>query len=93
MTRATAPCTRRRIEGVLITVTARQNERGAWLTDISAALDGQPLTLRTAQPLTPEWLTQAEALRAGVARGRFLVDRSMASADSPNPSGNRERSQ
>jgi hypothetical protein len=74
--------------GVLISVTATQNERGAWLSHISAAREGQPLSLPHAEPPTPEWLTESEALRAGIERGRFLIDRSAPSAALPDPSPN-----
>jgi hypothetical protein len=74
--------------GVLISVTATQNERGAWLAQISAAREGQPLALPQAEPPTAEWLTESEALRAGIERGRFLIDRSAPPADSLDPSPN-----
>jgi hypothetical protein len=75
-------------QGVLISVTATQNERGAWLAQISAAREGQPFALPDAEPPTPEWLTESEAFRAGIERGRFLIDRSAPSAASPDPSPN-----
>lgn len=72
--------------GVLITVSAKQNERGAWLAEIAASRGGERFVLPDAEPATPEWLTEAEALRAGVERARYLVDRSMPSADPFDPS-------
>ncbi|WP_238537923.1 DUF6566 family protein [Paraburkholderia atlantica] len=27
--------------------------------------------------MTPEWLTEAEALRAGIEQGRYLIDRTL----------------
>lgn len=67
--------------GVLITVSARQNERGAWLAEILASRGGERFALPDAEPATPEWLTEAEALRSGVERGRYLVDRSLPFGD------------
>lgn len=61
--------------GVVLTVTARQNAQGAWLAGIAANVDGKALALPDAEPATAEWLTEAEALRAGVEHGCYLVDR------------------
>lgn len=61
--------------GVVITVIARKNSEGAWLTAISAYIDGKPLDLPHVEPATPEWLTESEALRAGIEHGCYLVDR------------------
>ncbi|SDR51852.1 hypothetical protein SAMN05443245_7039 [Paraburkholderia fungorum] len=61
--------------GVVITVTARKNLEGAWLAAISAYIDGKPLDLPHVEPATPEWLTESEALRAGIEHGCYLVDR------------------
>jgi hypothetical protein len=61
--------------GVVLTVTAHRNSEGAWLAAISASVDGQPLDLPHVEPATPEWLTESEALRAGIEHGCYLVDR------------------
>jgi hypothetical protein len=61
--------------GVVLTVTARRNSEGAWLAAISAYVDGRPLDLPSVEPATPEWLTESEALRAGIEHGCYLVDR------------------
>lgn len=74
--------------GVLITVIAIQNERGAWLAQISATREGRPLALPHVEPSTPEWLTESEALRAGIEHGRFLVGASVPSSDVPDASPN-----
>lgn len=66
--------------GVLLSVTAKRNARGAWIPEIAALFEGRPMDLPTVQPVTPEWLTEDEALRAGIEHGRYLVDRSL-----PNP--------
>lgn len=61
--------------GVVLTVTAQRSPEGSWLAAISASIDGQPLDLPHVQPATPEWLTESEALRAGIEHGCYLVDR------------------
>jgi hypothetical protein len=66
--------------GVLLSVTAKRNARGAWIPEIAALFEGRPMDLPNVQPVTPEWLTEDEALRAGIEHGRYLVDRSL-----PNP--------
>jgi hypothetical protein len=64
--------------GVDIVVSAKQNDRGAWVARIDASVDGKPFALPDAEPVTPEWTTHAEALRDGVERGCYLVERSRA---------------
>lgn len=61
--------------GVVLTVTAQRNSEGAWLAAISAYVDGKPLDLPHVEPATPEWLTESEALRAGIEHGCYLIDR------------------
>ncbi|QXE07182.1 hypothetical protein BJG93_35125 [Paraburkholderia sprentiae WSM5005] len=67
--------------GALITVTAHQNARDAWIADVSISRDGRPMDLpaglANVEPVTPEWLTEAEALRAGIEHGRYLIDRAL----------------
>jgi hypothetical protein len=73
--------------GALITVSAHQNARGAWIADVSISRDGQPLeipaNLANVEPVTPEWLTEAEALRAGIEQGRYLIDRTLGGGSTP----------
>jgi hypothetical protein len=64
--------------GVDLVVSASQNDRGAWLPEIAASQDGKPFALADVGTVTPEWTTQAEALRDGVERGCYLVERSSA---------------
>lgn len=61
--------------GVVLTVTARRNREGAWLAGIAASIDGKRLDLPYVEPVTAEWLTESEALRAGIEHGCYLVDR------------------
>src|SRR6185437_14182352 len=44
--------------GVLLSVTAKRNERGAWIPEIAALFEGRPMDLPNVQPVTPEWLTE-----------------------------------
>ncbi|HEX7933608.1 MAG TPA: DUF6566 family protein [Paraburkholderia sp.] len=62
--------------GVDLVVSARQNERGAWVPVIAASVDGKPFALPDVKTVTPEWTTRDEALRDGVERGCYLVERS-----------------
>lgn len=78
--RASAHGMRITYRGVLLSVTAKRNARGAWIPEIAALFEGRPMELSNVQPVTPEWLTEDEALRAGIEHGRYLVDRSV-----PNP--------
>ena len=65
--------------GALIVVRAHRNAEGAWIADLSITRDGQPLDpenqLSNVQPITPEWINEAEALRAGIEHGIYLVDK------------------
>ncbi|KVV38912.1 citramalate synthase [Burkholderia territorii] len=58
-----------------IRVWARRNERGAWSDEVQVYVDGARIELHVPEPVGPEWLTEDEALRAGVERGRYLVDK------------------
>jgi hypothetical protein len=73
--------------GALITVTAHRNARDAWIPDVSISLDGRPMELPAglshAQPVTPEWLTEVQALRAGIEQGRYLIDRTLGGTSAP----------
>jgi hypothetical protein len=60
--------------GVVLTVTARRNSEGSWLAAISAYIDGKPIDLPSVEPATPEWLTESEALRAGIEHGCYLIE-------------------
>ena len=76
--------------GVDLVVSTRQNERGAWVPEIAASRNGAPFALPAVETVTPEWATQAEALRDGVERGCYLVERSSAGhglEDSAHESG------
>nr|WP_249172420.1 DUF6566 family protein [Burkholderia dolosa] len=58
-----------------IRVWARRNERGAWCDEVQVYVDGARIELYVPETTGPEWLTEDEALRAGVERGRYLVDK------------------
>ncbi|MBI0331798.1 hypothetical protein I6G79_33200 [Burkholderia plantarii] len=57
-----------------IRVGARRNARGAWVPEIAMYRDGRPVDCPMPEPVGPEWLTAAEAVRDGVERGRYFVD-------------------
>ncbi|KAB0655581.1 hypothetical protein LGM71_26430 [Burkholderia sp. AU33545] len=58
-----------------IRVWARRNARGAWDDEVQVYVDGARIELSVPEPAGPEWKTEDEALRAGVERGRYLVDK------------------
>ncbi|KVL28553.1 DUF6566 family protein [Burkholderia sp. MSMB1835] len=58
-----------------ILVWARPNERGAWRDEVQVYAAGARIELAVSEAAGPEWLTEVEALRAGVERGRYLVDK------------------
>ncbi|KVE36384.1 DUF6566 family protein [Burkholderia sp. TSV86] len=58
-----------------IRVWARPNGRGAWADEVQVYVGGARIELVVPEPANPEWLTEDEALRAGVERGRYLVDK------------------
>lgn len=60
--------------GHQVTVTAEQNLRGAWVPKITITVDGRHVSFDIPQDTTPEWLTQHEALRAGIERARYLIE-------------------
>ncbi|WLE61460.1 hypothetical protein GIY62_28770 [Burkholderia plantarii] len=64
--------------GHVIAVTAHRNERGAWVPSVTLTREGAPVGRPLPEPVDPEWLTEEEAVRAGIERGRFAVDREQA---------------
>lgn len=58
-----------------IHVWAWRNESGAWCDEVQVYVRGAPIEIVTPAAAGPEWLTENEALRAGVERGRYLIDK------------------
>ncbi|WP_322025495.1 DUF6566 family protein [Burkholderia sp. BCC1977] len=58
-----------------IRVWARRNARGAWGDEVQVYVDGTRIEQDVPEPAGPEWPTEDEALRAGIERGRYLVDK------------------
>ncbi|AOJ26605.1 hypothetical protein LGM43_15290 [Burkholderia seminalis] len=58
-----------------ILVWARRDESGAWRDEVQVYVDGARIEMVVPAPGGPEWLTELEALRAGVERGRYLIDK------------------
>ncbi|MCA3781802.1 MAG: hypothetical protein IOC39_07225 [Burkholderia sp.] len=58
-----------------IHVWARRNESGAWRDEVQVYVRGARIELVTPAAAGPEWLTENEALLAGVERGRYLIDK------------------
>jgi hypothetical protein len=58
----------------IVSVDAKQNERGPWYTEIALVKDGVIVLVPQPETTQPEWATEAEALRAGIDQGRGLVN-------------------
>jgi hypothetical protein len=61
--------------GYLVSVDADTNEFGAWLPRVAVTHRSRPVALPEIEPVQPEWLTRAEALRAGIEYAKLLIDR------------------
>jgi hypothetical protein len=62
-----------------IRVRAKRNALGAWVPDVRIYRDGTRIELFIPEMVSPEWLTEDEALRAGIEQGRMLVKHSLES--------------
>ncbi|MBN3777196.1 hypothetical protein G3O06_06400 [Burkholderia sp. Ac-20345] len=58
-----------------IRVWAWRNDSGAWRDEVQVYVGGERLELGTPAVAGPDWLTESEALLAGVERGRYLIDK------------------
>lgn len=58
-----------------IRVWARRNDHGAWRDEVQVYVGGERVELGTPAAARPDWLTESEALLAGVERGRYLIDK------------------
>ncbi|UVE70452.1 hypothetical protein L2Y90_32035 (plasmid) [Burkholderia pyrrocinia] len=58
-----------------IRVWAWRNDSGAWRDEVQVYVGGARIELVEPAPAGAEWLTENEALRAGVERGRYLIDK------------------
>ena len=58
----------------IVSVEAKQSERGAWYCEITLVKDGVIVLVPQPETTQPEWATEAEALRAGIVRGRAFVN-------------------
>ena len=58
----------------VVSVDAKQNERGAWYPEITLVKDDVIVLVPQPETTQPEWATEAEALRAGIDRGRGFVN-------------------
>lgn len=56
-----------------IRVGATRNARGAWVADVRIYFNDVPVYMPVPELVTPEWLTQEEALRAGIEQGRRIL--------------------
>ncbi|WP_175952117.1 DUF6566 family protein [Burkholderia sp. BCC0405] len=58
-----------------IRVWARRNDSGAWRDEVQVYVGDERRELLVPAADGPDWKTESEALRAGVERGRYLVDK------------------
>jgi hypothetical protein len=60
--------------GYEIDVMARQNASGAWVPQVGLRCAGAAVDFRPPETTQPEWLTEAEAIRAGIERAHYFID-------------------
>ena len=58
----------------IVTVDAKQNERGAWYPEITVVKDGVTVPVHLPETTQPQWATEAEAIRGGMDQGRGFVN-------------------
>nr|WP_241017866.1 DUF6566 family protein [Burkholderia sp. Ac-20349] len=58
-----------------IRVWARRNDSGAWRDEVQVYVSGERIELAAPAADGPDWMTESEALLAGVERGRYLIDK------------------
>ncbi|MCA8276654.1 hypothetical protein LGN17_29665 [Burkholderia sp. AU30280] len=58
-----------------IRVWARRNDSGTWRGEVQVYVGDERRELLVPAADGPDWMTESEALRAGVERGRYLVDK------------------
>lgn len=61
--------------GYLLSASASQNARGAWIPQIEISKDGAPVAFPDVETVQPEWLSCEEALRDGIDQARAFVDK------------------
>ncbi|MEM5438611.1 DUF6566 family protein [Paraburkholderia diazotrophica] len=71
--------------GYTVTVGATSQDGENWLPAIDVERNGQRVDLDAPESAVPFWATRAEALRAGIERARYLLDRRDGLLDDRNP--------
>jgi hypothetical protein len=71
--------------GYDIVARPERNERGNWSASVEVTRDGARVALPEAEPTGPYWQTPQEALRAGVERAQYLLDRQDGLLERANP--------
>jgi hypothetical protein len=61
--------------GYEINVDATRGERDQWMPSIQVTRDGEPVDIEAPESIGPYWSTREEAVRAGIERARYLLDR------------------
>jgi hypothetical protein len=61
--------------GYALSASAQQIATGAWVPKIVITKNGAPVDIPEVETVQPEWLTEAEAVRAGIEQARLIVDR------------------
>lgn len=56
-----------------IRVQSTRNTRGAWVAEIQFFRDNVRVDLPVPETVSPEWLTEEEALRGGLEEGRRIL--------------------
>lgn len=71
--------------GYQISVTAHQGPLKQWTAQISVSREGASINLDEPESIGPFWSTPQEAVRDGVERARYLLDRRDGVLDGRNP--------
>lgn len=69
------PAERYEHHGYTILVDATEDGPEQWMPRIEVSRDGQPVPLVAPESIDPFWATREEAIREGLERARFLLDR------------------
>jgi hypothetical protein len=74
--------------GYHVHVSANRDELGSWKARLDISRDGGRLDIDEPESIGPYWTTRQEAIRAGIERARYLLDRRDGLLQERNPARN-----
>jgi hypothetical protein len=74
--------------GYLIRVSAHRDELGSFKARLDIQRDGSRVDIDEPESIGPYWTTRQEAIRAGIERARYLLDRRDGLLQERNPARN-----